>query len=158
MNETPSNRSLEAALRSVADDDMQRGASPQVEARVLAAARAIGAARRRDLRLRYAAAAVLTVAVSAGVWLAGPRPAGESAQRVSSAPGAPAVESTEFFPLFYSRVPARAVHVVRMEVSRAALASFGVEAFDPPGVSPTVLADVVVGDDGLARAIRFVNP
>jgi hypothetical protein len=44
-----------------------------------------------------------------------------------------------------------------MQVSRSALASFGVA---PPGgdlTSPSVLADVVIGDDGLARAVRFVR-
>jgi hypothetical protein len=64
---------------------------------------------------------------------------------------------TEFFPLRYSNVPARGGYVVRMQVPRTALASFGATA--PAGVSndPNILADVVVGDDGLARAVRFVQ-
>jgi hypothetical protein len=158
MDEPRTHRSLDAALHAVADDDLQRGASPQVEARVLAEARAIRASRRRAAGVRYGAAAVLVAAVSAGVWTARRPPAGGSAQEVPSVPSAPAVESTEFFPLFYSRVPARGVHVVRMEVPRDALTSFGVDASGASGGSRMVVADVVVGDDGLARAIRFVNP
>ena len=38
-----------------------------------------------------------------------------------------------------------------------ALASFGLASIDA-GSSANVLADVLVGDDGLARAVRFVRP
>jgi hypothetical protein len=45
-----------------------------------------------------------------------------------------------------------------MQVPRTALMSFGVPQFGPPeDRSPTVLADVLVGGDGLARAVRFVH-
>jgi len=48
--------------------------------------------------------------------------------------------------------------VVRMQVPRAALARFGVAAFVvADDRSSTVLAEVVVGNDGLARAVRFVR-
>ena len=64
---------------------------------------------------------------------------------------------TEFFPLRYSNVPARGGYVVRMQVPRSALASFGVAPIAGDTGSPHVLADVVIGDDGLARAVRFVR-
>ena len=52
--------------------------------------------------------------------------------------------------------------LVRLEVPRAALASFGLTPPDAPdGGSPaaaagTVQADVLVGEDGVARAVRFI--
>lgn len=159
MNEPHDHRALDAALRALADDDRQLCASPHVQARVLAEALAIGASRRRAVGVRYAAAAALIAAVTAGVWTAWRPAPGESAEGASGSVAPSALETTEFFPLFYSRVPASGVHVVRVEVSREALATFGVEAFQSSGSgSRTVLADVVVGNDGLARAIRFVNP
>ena len=147
---------LSGALRELAAEDEGLGVSAEVRNRLLAETRLVRSRRRRTLLTTYTGGAVLMLAVSAAVWSVRDPAAG--------APPADAVaaddtqtQATEFFPLFYSRVPTAAVHVVRLEVSREALASFGVEA---PGAdaSPTVVADVVVGSDGLARAIRFVNP
>ena len=55
----------------------------------------------------------------------------------------------------YSNVPVEDGHTVRVELPQAALSSFGLAADDTSG---TVLADVLVGQDGLARAVRFVRP
>ena len=55
----------------------------------------------------------------------------------------------------YSNVPVTNGQTVRLELPQAALALFGIEADDAFG---TVLADVLVGQDGLARAVRFVRP
>ena len=55
----------------------------------------------------------------------------------------------------YSNVPVTNGHTIRLELPQAALTSFGLEADD---ASATVLADVLVGQDGLARAVRFVRP
>jgi hypothetical protein len=67
--------------------------------------------------------------------------------------------TTAFMPLTYSGVPIADGHVVRMEVPRAALVSFGLVPLDSvdDAAGGTVLADVIVGDDGLARAVRFVR-
>jgi hypothetical protein len=62
---------------------------------------------------------------------------------------------TEIFPLKYSNVPVTNGQTIRLELPRTALASFGLEADETSG---TVLADVLVGQDGLARAVRFVRP
>jgi hypothetical protein len=66
--------------------------------------------------------------------------------------------ANEFFPLAYSTVPITHARIVRMEVPRTAPELFGV---DPAGLvnAPrgNVVADVVVGEDGLARAVRFVR-
>jgi hypothetical protein len=63
-------------------------------------------------------------------------------------------------PLGYNRSSAGPTHIVRLEVPRKALESFGLLSMDTTGApeSDTVLADVIIGDDGLARAVRFVRP
>jgi hypothetical protein len=48
-----------------------------------------------------------------------------------------------------------AVHIVGVAVDRSALASYGWPA--AAGDAPTVNAEVLVGQDGLPRAIRFEN-
>ena len=84
--------------------------------------------------------------------------------RRSPAPAAgrgsvPAVEeASEFFPLVYSTVPVTDGRIVRLEVPAAVLPAFGLEADSAQSRRGAVLADVVVGEDGLARAVRFVRP
>lgn len=77
------------------------------------------------------------------------RPSGEArAQEIA----------TEFIPLTQGAPyqPAEGSHLVRVELPRSALASFGlpVGAESPGG---RVKADVLLGEDGIARAIRFVR-
>lgn len=66
--------------------------------------------------------------------------------------------ATEFIPLMQGAPyqPAEGSHLVRVELPRSALASFGlpVGAESPGG---RVKADVLLGEDGIARAIRFVR-
>jgi hypothetical protein len=82
-----------------------------------------------------------------------------AARPASAAPGATAIVESEFFPLAYSNVPVTGGHIVRLEVPSASLAAFGVDPVDTVSPRPdAVLADVVVGEDGLARAVRFVRP
>jgi hypothetical protein len=67
--------------------------------------------------------------------------------------------TTAFLPLPYSGVPMSDGQIVRIEVPRAALARFGLLPVDSVSteITGTVLADVIVGEDGLARAVRFVR-
>jgi hypothetical protein len=85
---------------------------------------------------------------------------GSSATRSqNAAPSQMPLPTTEFIPLVYSEVPLTDGHIVRLEVPRAALAAFGLEPRDvAQGRSGAFLADVAVGEDGLARAVRFVRP
>jgi hypothetical protein len=66
--------------------------------------------------------------------------------------------ATEFIPLVQAGpyTQAEEGHIVRVELPRSALASFGlpVNAEAPGG---RVKADVLMGQDGIARAIRFVR-
>jgi hypothetical protein len=154
------NPSLTAALRAVAEDDARTGASSMVEARLLAEVRSIAWARRRRTYAMVAAlAAALLLAVAVPLWRATAHrpPAGSAATRAAASVGEVA---TAFLPLRYSNVPITGGQIVRMEVPERALASFGLASGSVFDGSPsrTVVADVLVGEDGLARAVRFVRP
>jgi len=145
---------LTRALRALAEDDDSAGASPAVEARLLAEVRSIAARHSRPNWTFGAIAAALVLAVALPVWqlrnyapvrrVAGP----ERTDRREVA--------TAFLPLMYGNVPVTNAQIVRMRVPRRALASFGLA---PSGSTDagSVLADVLVGEDGLARAVRFVR-
>jgi hypothetical protein len=153
---TSRERVLRNALRALAEDDARDGASADVEARLLSEVRALARARRRTQAKLLAIAAILIMAVTIPVW--------QLAERPPAAPPTPAPSdsgsdiATEFYPLTFSNVPMTGGHLVRLEVSRVALASFGLLPAESLGSRPgTVLADVLVGEDGLARAVRFVR-
>jgi hypothetical protein len=152
--------SLTAALRALAEDDARDGASPAVEARLLAEVRSIGRARRRrEYASTFALAAALLLAVGVLLWRAAARPPDTQAPATHVEDSRREVV-TAFFPLPYSSIPFTDGRIVRLEVPRDALASFGLASPDSlDGSRPrSVLADVLVGEDGLARAIRFVRP
>ena len=157
MNDSRNDRLLSSALRAVAEDDEMLDPPPGLETELLAEVRAIRRVRRsRRLTVVGAAAAVLFVAIALPIrQQAGREPAATGP--ANGAAGATREMVTDFYPLHYSVVPVTDGHVFRLQVPRAALADFGVAAFDAPNTSATVPADVVVGDDGLARAVRFVR-
>ena len=121
--------------------------------------------RRQFLQPVWSIAAMLLVASLALVWqvqrTAGTFPSRELPRRVIGTGQVMTMTDTtadEFFPLAYSTVPITHARVVRIEVPRTAPELFGI---DPASLvnAPhnTVVADVVVGEDGLARAVRFVR-
>jgi hypothetical protein len=66
--------------------------------------------------------------------------------------------ATEFLPLTFtadSTAP-ESGHVVRVKIPRSALIAFGLP-MNVERASELIMADVVIGDDGLARAIRFIQ-
>ena len=139
-----------------ADEPM--GASASVEARLRAEVRARAGRRSPASSISLAIAASLAVIIGASAWFL------RDAARIE-VPQPPAVADageplTGFVPLGYNRIPSGPTHIVRIEVPRKALASFGLLSMDSTGSpeSDTVLADVIIGDDGLARAVRFVRP
>jgi len=68
----------------------------------------------------------------------------------------PSESMTGFLPLTYTAdVTPVGGQLVRMEVSTTLLASMGF-SIPPTNHQERITADVVIGDDGLARAIRFV--
>ena len=72
---------------------------------------------------------------------------------------APPEIATDFFPLTFAAeatTPSEGGHLVRVTIPRSALVAMGL----PMNVyrsAEHVRADVVIGDDGLARAIRFIS-
>jgi len=144
-------------LREVADADGTRGASPAVRERLLEEVRARRRSRRSAAIKMYALAAGLVIATALPVWQLTTRPSLEPSPRVVTSPGDAEVV-TAFYPLAYGAVPVTQGNIVRVAVSPAAVAALGVETIGV-NASPTdvLLADVVVGEDGLARAVRFVR-
>src|SRR5262245_12582346 len=158
---------LTDAFRAIAEDDARLGASAAVEANVMAAFDDVVRARHRRTR-RIAGAvgvAAAVVVIAAGAFKVRPLNSGEptSLQTSDSRAQTSAGEvTTAFLPLAYSSVPLADGHVVRMEVPRASLVRFGLLPADTGDTSDgtrggTVIAEVVIGDDGLARAVRFVR-
>ncbi len=152
MKESEGRPSLDTALRAMAEDEAQLGASAGIEARLLVEVRSIAAARRRRMATAaFAAAAVVLFAL----WIGSQRflLSRSSKTRVAEV-------TTDFMPLAYSSIPSTNLQVVRLAVPRTALVSFGLTPPEPLDrtFTDTVLADVLVGDDGLARAVRFVRP
>jgi hypothetical protein len=149
-------RELTASLRQMAAADaLTTGASPEVRARLLQEVRAVARAARRSVMKVYALAAVLVIATAIPVWQLSTRTAADP----SLHPAAAGFEvATEFYPLAYSAIPVNHGSLVRLELPAASLAALGV---DPAAVTGpqqgSVVADVLVGEDGLARAVRFVR-
>ena len=152
MKESEGRSPLDTALRAMAEDEAQLGASARIEARLLAEIRSIAAARRRRIAIAVCAAAAV---VLFALWIGS-----QGFPRARSSETRVAEVTTEFMPLVYSSVPSTNLQVVRLAVPRTALVSFGLTPPEPleRASADTVLADVLVGDDGLARAVRFVRP
>ena len=66
--------------------------------------------------------------------------------------------ATDFFPLVYEQVsqPLESGQLIRVQMPRTALASFGLPVNQERADTP-VKADVLLAEDGSARAIRFVR-
>lgn len=152
------------ALRR-ADLDIETG--PDAEIRVLLAFRR---RRRRFQRVVFAnaiAAAVLIFALlrsSAGKWPV-PKPSPSIATLETPArpealeipePAEAEEIATPFFPLMVSPPPLERALLVRVTVRASAMRSVGLNVGDEH-LSDLVQADVLVGQDDLARAIRFVS-
>ena len=63
---------------------------------------------------------------------------------------------TPFMPLVAGGTPLTSGQLVRVSMPRSALASLGLPV-NPASGGDAVKADVLLGDDGLAHAIRFVR-
>jgi hypothetical protein len=152
VKESVGTPSLDTALRAMAEDEARFGTSAGIEARLLAEVRNIAVARRRRRAIAVCAVAAVVLFT---LWIGSQRflPSRFSEARVAEV-------TTDFMPLAYSGVPSTNVQLVRLAVPRTALVSFGLTPPEPleRASADTVLADVLVGDDGLARAVRFVRP
>ena len=176
-------QALAAGLRLVSAGMRGEVAPPRVEAGLVAAFRSQeGFKRQRDASyswwppvLTWASAAAATV-VLAVVLMHGSHPGPATVAPVSAphriAPSA--VESadvtadrvdedsygaeSDFIPVpNAARIePNEDVHLVRVEATRSAMMALGI-VVSAENASDTVLADVVLGSDGMARAVRLVT-
>jgi hypothetical protein len=63
---------------------------------------------------------------------------------------------TEFIPIVYDPEPIERGQIVRIRLPRSALATFGIP-MNEEHAEEAIRADVLLGEDGLARAVRFVK-
>jgi hypothetical protein len=166
------------ALRALAGADGAVEASPELEARVTRAFRV------RQARRKWNRAAAWTIAAAAAVAIAmfmvrQPRPVVQQATyqspraAVPAEPGAPARIAeparirhartrqpreivTDFFPLIEAPPPLDHGELFRVTVSAAAMRTVGLPVPEDR-LTDRVQADVLVSEDGLATAIRFVK-
>jgi hypothetical protein len=169
------------ALQALKEHDQSREAPRELEARLLEAVRE----RRRRAwarRLLVAAAAILAIAFGlrtssapvgkaaverAPKTLSGPatvaaveRPAPQAAapRRASRPVIAPRRELvTDFYPLMDPAPPLGRGQLLRVVVPARAMRTVGLPVREE-SLEERVQADVLVGEEGLARAIRFVRP
>lgn len=166
---------MEEALRALRQADWNVEPEDGAEVRALLAFRR---QRRRQARQRLAIsgaiAAAAAVAILAVHMQAVRAPAPEAALEAVVMPPAPplpepppvqqaAMKSTEakevvtpFYPLMPSAPPLESGLLVRVTVRASALRTVGIPV-DEDHLNDPVLADVLVGQDDLARAIRFVS-
>ncbi|HKA01428.1 MAG TPA: hypothetical protein VKE70_33170 [Candidatus Solibacter sp.] len=164
-------RELAAGLRAVAAGDRRIAAPSRVASRLRAAFRAqvgIGAAAGRVGRAVWTPAWVWAVACAAVLALAlvtlnGGRPAAPrtSAQHLELASlgvNGSQSEYEGFIPLPNAShlADTEEVNVVHVEVPRSAMIALGLDVA-PERASELVAADVMLGPDGLARAVRFLD-
>lgn len=170
MNPDPE---IVAALRALAESDRGKEAGPEVEARLRTAyLRSIERRRRRTLAYLAVVAAIIVIA---GIsWRTTRVGASRTAAKVEHA--APMVENrsasatpapnrsqpqpreimTEFFPLMDAPPPIDHGELVRVSLPAAAMRTVGLPVREDR-LSEPVEADVLVSEDGLATAIRFVK-
>lgn len=168
---------LAAALRALAESDGERQAPPEVELRLREAFRARCARRRwKQAAVWTAAAAAIVVAVVAiphqgkqptpvqattaqpvqvpvAVTVASPPARKHPVRHVRSRPQEIV---TDFFPLIEPTPPLGRGELLRVSLPASAMRTVGLPVREDR-LSERVEADVLVSEDGLAEAIRFVN-
>ncbi len=171
-------KNVAQALRALAEENSRIEARPELEARV------VGEYRRRlknrgRLRAVTALAAAAAIAVAIFAWrlphaanapvsVAKHAPA-VATQEVATVPAPAAVHpqaahrpprmreiTTEFFPLLDAPPPVDRGELLRVTVPAATMRAVGLPVADDR-LADRVQADVVVSEDGLATAIRFVK-
>jgi hypothetical protein len=164
---------IETALRALAEHDREKQASEDVETRLIAAFRQ----KRTRKKWKFIVPAGLAAAAAAGaLFFVRPRehskPVAVAPARVIQEPvpvaATPQVRPsragkrprkeimTEFFPLLDAPPPFERGELVRVMVPVAMMRTVGLPV-NEERLSDQVYADVLVGEEGLARAIRFVS-
>ena len=155
--DTPNDmRRLDEVLRAMAADDGGLGSSAGVEDRLRAEVRGLARARHRSRMTFTALAAGLTLVLTVPLALMLRQPAADA----NHEPSVSTRSEQPFLATPYAGSFTGEGQIVRLEVPATTLRAFGVAA--PVGRDQRgdarVLADVLIGEDGVARAIRFVGP
>jgi hypothetical protein len=140
-------RDLAAGLRALSDSTRETNASPHVEAAVLAAMDRVPNTEHRApaaVRLLPLAAALI-LAVGGALWTARTVPP----PRIASPAGFVALPEAGALPQMESAT------IVRVSLPVAALPGYGIAIVDLK--SDSIVAELLVAQDGRPRAIRFVN-
>jgi hypothetical protein len=145
------NPGLQQALRRLADT-LPRHAGPATDERILAAFRARRGRRRPILRYLAGAAACLLLTLA---WFL----LEHSRHRLPPSPAAANLTATNspFIALPYgqSDVPLEQGVIVRVKLQPSEWGALGVPA--PPLRANAISADLLIGQDGVARAVRLVS-
>jgi hypothetical protein len=174
------------ALRALAEHDHEREAPEEIEGRLLAAFRENQGRRRTRRKTRTVALATLAVAAAITLFFArtqpqpkpvAPMPVSQQpiavaaapepveiaappvpkvVQRVRPSPRQPREVVTQFFPLLDVAPPFERGELLRVTVPASAMRTVGLPV-NEDHLTDRVYADVLVGQEGLARAIRFVS-
>ncbi len=166
---------LSAGMRSLSEEWQRVQAPPRVEEGLVAAFRAQQARRPVEMPVRKVWVPVLSgiaaaALVAAGLFLLRDKPVqpvhrSTSAIELASVPVTPdamaddeSPDSDGFIPLPNAQriAPDENVNVVRVEVPRSAMLAVGLPVSADQSME-LVEADIKMGSDGLARAVRFVN-
>jgi hypothetical protein len=137
---------IDEKMSLLARETAEAAPSAAVERNLVAAFRARQARR----RLPYSAIAASVVLLAASSWLirsSSPGPVPAQAEVVTDFIAVAGTDPTE---------PVESPILVRVKLPRTALVKFGLPMNEERS-SEFVKADVVLGNDGLARAIRFVQ-
>jgi len=154
-------RPLAAGLRLLAADMQDVSAPPRVEVRLVHAYRERYRQRVSPaggtLRWWAAVAAVLLIATALWTGVRPPPPLVAANAGVAPAAGIDE-EDVAFIPLPNAAALPQDedVDLVRVELPRSAITALGIPASDDGGAD-SVEAEVLVGPDGMARAVRFLN-
>lgn len=171
------------ALKALAESDREKEAPPEVEARLLREFNK----HRSGRRLRWVVPAAFAAGVAIAVWAwptpHSPQPpivsvpqvieAAQPAPAPVSVASAPVVRKvsrklpavprseprevvTEFFPLMNPAPPFERGQMLRVQLPASAMQSVGLPVREEHWADP-VQADVLVGEEGMPRAIRFVR-
>jgi len=170
-----SEESVIAALRALAEQDCEREAPKEVEARLLSAFRRKRARRKlKTLALASLAAAaaitlffvrpqpkpVVTTPTRPQLLVSAPEPveiaAPPAPKQVRPVRRQPREVVTDFFPLLDVAPPFERGELLRVTVPASAMRNVGLPV-NEDHLTDRVYADVLVGQEGLARAIRFVS-
>jgi hypothetical protein len=86
------------------------------------------------------------------------RPSGRSGRRRTPPVKESAEDAGELFPLTFvaQAGPTEFIQTVRVEISRSMLLSMGLPVNIDRGEGP-IKADLIIGEDGVARAVRIIN-